>query len=167
MHVRLRAYENGDFDFARGLYFETMRWAIERHFGWHETHQQAGFARWFIPEEVSIITIDGADVGWIQQRQERDSIFLGSIYILPAMQRKGIGTHVIKGLLDQAEQRSLAVTLAVMKVNPALNLYQRLGFRITHEDDHKLYMTATPDGARNPARESVKTEGAGSDADPR
>jgi len=154
MHIRLRAYADGDFDFARGLYFETMRWAIERHFGWDETHQQASFARWFTPEEVSIISVDGADVGWIQQRQERNSIFLGSIYILPAMQRKGIGTHVIKGLLDYAQQHSQAVTLAVMKVNPALNLYERLGFRITHEDDYKLYMTATPDGARS---ESVKT----------
>ena len=155
MHVRLRAYENGDFDFARGLYFETMRWAIGRHFGWHETHQQASFARWFTPKEVSIITLDGADVGWIQQRQERNAIFLGSIYILPAMQRKGIGTQVIRGLLDQAEKKALAMTLAVMKVNPAFNLYERLGFRTTHEDDYKLYMTATPDGARNPARESA------------
>ena len=33
MHVRLRAYADVDFDFVRGLYFETMRWAIERHFG--------------------------------------------------------------------------------------------------------------------------------------
>ena len=100
---------------------------------------------------------DGADVGWIQQRQERNAIFLGSIYILPAMQRKGIGTQVIRGLLDQAEKKALAMTLAVMKVNPAFNLYERLGFRTTHEDDYKLYMTATPDGARNPAREPVKT----------
>ena len=33
MDVRLRAYEARDFDFARRLYFETMRWAIERVFG--------------------------------------------------------------------------------------------------------------------------------------
>ncbi|MGB6686705.1 MAG: GNAT family N-acetyltransferase [Terracidiphilus sp.] len=142
MDVHLRAYADRDFDFTRRLYFETMRWAIEHHFGWDETRQEASFAEWFKPEEVSIITTDGTDVGWIQQRQERDAIFLGSIYILPAMQRKGIGTHVIEGLLKQAEQRSQTVTLAVMKINPALNLYERLGFRITHEDDYKLYMRA-------------------------
>jgi|HubBroStandDraft_6_1064221.scaffolds.fasta_scaffold1509566_2 ribosomal protein S18 acetylase RimI-like enzyme len=156
MQVHLRAYADGDFDFARGLYFETMRSAIERHFGWDETHQQSSFARWFTPEEVSIITVDGADAGWIQQRQERSSIFLGSIYILPAMQQKGIGTLIITSILEQAEQLSLSVTLAVMKENPALNLYERLGFRITHQDDYKLYMTATPDGVRNPARKPVK-----------
>jgi GNAT superfamily N-acetyltransferase len=151
MHIRLRAYADGDFDFARGLYFASMRWAIERHFGWDEAHQQASFAKWFTPEEVNIITVGGADVGWLQQRRERDSIFLGSIYILPAMQGKGIGTQVIEGILEQAEQQSLAVTLAVMKINPALSLYERLGFRITHEDDYKFHMTATRDGAQYPA----------------
>jgi GNAT superfamily N-acetyltransferase len=133
MHVRLRACADGDFDFARSLYFETLRWAIERQFGWDEAHQQASFVTWFAPEEVNIITVDGADVGWIQQRQERNSIFLGSIYIVPAMQRKGIGTYVIQGLLDQAERNALAVTLAVMMVNPAFNLYERLGFRTTQK----------------------------------
>jgi len=29
MDVRLRTYEARDFDFARRLYFETMRWAID------------------------------------------------------------------------------------------------------------------------------------------
>jgi ribosomal protein S18 acetylase RimI-like enzyme len=111
---------------------------------WHETHQQASFASWLTPGEVGIVTLDGADVGWMQHRQERDSIFLGSLYILPAMQRRGIGTHLIKGLLDRAARHSLAVTLAVMKVNPALRLYERLGCRVTHEDEYKLYMKATP-----------------------
>ena len=31
-----------------------------------------------------------------------------------------------------------------MKINPALALYERLGFRITHEDEHKFYMRAEP-----------------------
>jgi ribosomal protein S18 acetylase RimI-like enzyme len=148
MNVCLRAYLDRDFDFARRLYFETMRWAIESQFGWGEAHQEASFTTWFNPGEVSIITADGADVGWLQQRQAGDSIFLGSIYIIPAMQRNGIGTHVIRALLSQAEQQSQAVTLAVMKINPAVSLYQRLGFRITHEDEYKFHMRADPHGGR-------------------
>jgi ribosomal protein S18 acetylase RimI-like enzyme len=58
------------------------------------------------------------------------------------MQRKGIGTCVIKTILASGRQRSQPVTLAVMKINPAVALYERLGFRITHEDEHKLYMRA-------------------------
>ena len=150
MDVRLRAYADRDFDFARSLYFETMRWAIERHFGWDDAHEQASFAAWFKPGEVSIIITDGADVGWMQQRQERDAIFLGSIYVVPAMQGRGIGTYIIQGLLSQAAEQSQAVTLAVMKINRARNLYERLGFRITNEDEYKLYMKAAPRGSASP-----------------
>jgi ribosomal protein S18 acetylase RimI-like enzyme len=140
MDVQLRAYQSQDFDFARRLYFETMRERIERLFGWDQAHQEASFADWFNPNEVSIVMADGWDVGWVQQRPDSESIFLVSIYITPSMQGKGIGTQVIQTLLDLARQRHQAVTLAVMKINPAFALYQRLGFQVTHEDEHKLYM---------------------------
>jgi GNAT superfamily N-acetyltransferase len=140
MDVELRTYQTQDVDFARQLYFETMRWAIEHLFGWDQVHQEGSFAEWFHPDEVSIIMADGVDVGWIQQREDSDTIFLGSIYVTPEMQGKGIGTRVIQTLVDLGRQRSLPVTLAVMKINPAFALYKRLGFRITHEDEHKLYM---------------------------
>ena len=142
LDIRLRAYQPRDFGFARALYFETMRWAIEPIFGWDQGRQEAGFAEWFIPDEVSIITADGIDVGWMQRRRDGDAIFLGSIYIVPAMQRRGIGTRVIQSVLDLAGRRRQVVTLAVMKINPAVALYERLGFRVTHEDEHKLYMRA-------------------------
>lgn len=144
MDVRLRAYETRDFDFARHLYFENMQWAIERVFGWDEARQQASFAD--KPEEVSVITADGLDVGWIQQSLDDNGILLGSIYVAPAMQRRGIGSGVIQALLQLGRQKSKPVTLAVMKINPVLALYERLGFRITHEDEHKIYMRADPAG---------------------
>ena len=65
MLLRLRAYRAEDFEFARGLYFETMRWAIEHVFGWNTAHQEASFAKWFKPDDVSIIMADGLEVGWI------------------------------------------------------------------------------------------------------
>lgn len=142
MDIDFRAYHPQDFDFARRLYFETMRWAIERLFGWDQAHQEASFAEWFKPDEVSIIMADGIDVGWIQQCPDDEAIVLGSIYITPAMQRKGIGTRVILTTLNLARQRHQVVTLAVMKINPAFALYKRLGFQVTHEDEHKLYMQA-------------------------
>jgi len=142
MDVQLRAYRTQDFDFARQLYFKTMRWAIERLFGWDQAHQEASFAGWFHPDEVSIIMANWVDVGWIQYCEDDGAIVLGSIYIMPEMQGKGIGTRVIQTLLDLGRRRSQPVTLAVMKINPAFALYQRLGFRVTHEDEHKLYMRA-------------------------
>jgi hypothetical protein len=75
MNVRLRPYQAKDFDFARQLYFQTMRWAIERLFGWDQGQQETSFEAWFNPDEVSIIVADEVDVGWIQQRLDHDAIF--------------------------------------------------------------------------------------------
>jgi ribosomal protein S18 acetylase RimI-like enzyme len=56
------------------------------------------------------------------------------------MQRLGIGTHILGKLMAQCSHSSKALTLAVMKINPAIRLYERLGFRVTHEDQCKFYM---------------------------
>ena len=150
MDIRLRASHARDFDFARGLYFETMRSMIERLFGWNQATQEEKFTGWFKLDEVSIITVDGVDAGWIQQRADSGEIFLGSIYVVPSMQGKGIGTHVLRSLLASAKDQSKVLTLAVMKINPAIRLYERLGFRITHADEYKFYMRADPQAGAVP-----------------
>jgi GNAT superfamily N-acetyltransferase len=71
-------------------------------------------------------------------------INLGSFYVMHDMQRRGIGTQVLRTLLAHAADQSKAITLAVVKINPARHFYERNGFRITHEDKHKFYMRADP-----------------------
>jgi GNAT superfamily N-acetyltransferase len=144
MNVGFRAAQPEDFAFARSLYFETMRWMIERLFGWDQGHQEESFAGFFKLDEVRIITVGARDVGWIQERPEAESIYLGGLYVTPAMQRQGIGGQVLETLLAQARSQSKSVTLSVVKINPALHFYERHGFRITHEDEHKFYMRADP-----------------------
>ena len=36
------------------------------------------------------------------------------------------------------------MTLAVVKINPAKRLYDRLGFRVAGEDERKFYMRREP-----------------------
>lgn len=144
MKIKLRAACGADFAFARSVYFETMRWIIERLFGWDERREESNFAQFFKLDEVRIITADGQDVGWIQEQIEDTTINLGSFYVTPAMQRLGIGTHVLQMLLADARNRGSAITLGVVKINPAVHFYQKHGFRITHDDEHKFYMRADP-----------------------
>ena len=78
-NIKLRVACDADFDFARNLYFETMRWIIERLFGWDEVRENKNFAQFFKIDEVKIITADDQDVGWIQEQIDDTSINLGSI----------------------------------------------------------------------------------------
>jgi GNAT superfamily N-acetyltransferase len=115
---------------------------IERLFGWDQTREERNFAGFFKVEEVRIITADDQDVGWIQEQVENRTINLGSFFVMPAMQGRGIGTKVLDILLARAADQSKAMTLAVVKINPARYFYEKRGFRITHEDQHKFYMRA-------------------------
>ena len=108
MKIALRTASSEDFVFARNLYFETMRGIIERLFGWDQTREERNFAGFFKVEEVEIIIADGQDVGWIQEQVDGQSINLGSFYVLPAMQGRGIGTKVLDILLTRAADGSKA-----------------------------------------------------------
>ena len=48
-------------------------------------------------------------------------------------------------LIDEARPDRKAITLGVVKINPARLLYEPLGFRATHEDQYKVYMRREPD----------------------
>jgi ribosomal protein S18 acetylase RimI-like enzyme len=144
MDIKLRAASNEDFAFARNVYFETMRWIVGRLFGWDQAREEKNFAQFFKLDEVRIITANAHDVGWVQEQVDGTTINLGSFHIAPPMQRCGIGTQVLQALLTEAKSQSKAITLSVVKINPALHFYEKHGFRITHEDDHKFYMRANP-----------------------
>jgi ribosomal protein S18 acetylase RimI-like enzyme len=144
MDLALRPAQAGDFAFTRRLYFETLRWIIERQFGWDQKRQDDSFARQFILEEIRIITLDDADIGWQQSADLGATVFLKQLFIAPAYQRRGIGTQLMGRLMADAARAGKAVTLGVVKINPAVRLYERLGFRTTHEDEHKSYMRWDP-----------------------
>ncbi len=144
MNISLHPACDEDFAFAREVYFATMRSIIESLFGWDQVREEENFASFFKLNEARIITAEGQNVGWIQEQVDDASIHLGSFYVMQEMQRRGIGTQVLRILLAHAAGQSKAITLAVVKMNPARHFYERNGFRITHEDKHKFYMRADP-----------------------
>jgi GNAT superfamily N-acetyltransferase len=149
MRTALRPAQVDDFDYCARLYFSGMEETI-RTLKLDMAAQTAHLrARWNVTE-VRIITSDGADVGWMQSSIQDHALYLEQIFINAASQRRGIGTATIHGLIDQAAQSGLPVTLGVVKTNPALRLYERLGFRIAHEDDRKFYMRRVPDHDAGP-----------------
>jgi len=72
-------------------------------------------------------------------------LFVGQMFVESRFQRKGIGTQVMKRLISEATAFNLPVRVDVVRINPARRLYERLGFRVTHEDDRKFYMKRDAD----------------------
>ena len=137
--VILRPARPDDFDFCSRLYFQGMEETI-RQLNLDMVKQTTSLRESWHAAEVRIITSGGADIGWVQSSTTDGALYLEQIFIDAAFQRRGIGTEIIQGLIDRATQAGQPVTLGVVRTNPARNLYHRLGFRITHENDRKFYM---------------------------
>lgn len=55
---------------------------------------------------------------------------------------QGLGGLLLASILDEARNAGIAtVSLSVEKVNPAVRLYQRLGFEVARDDPAALVMT--------------------------
>jgi GNAT superfamily N-acetyltransferase len=139
MPTALRSARADDFEFCANLYFSGMEKAIQE-LKLDMAAQTANLSERWDVAEVEIITSDGADVGWLQKSIQDDALYLEQIFIDAAFQSRGIGTGIIRRLIDKAKQDGRPVTLRVVKTNPARRLHERLGFRVTHEDDRKFYM---------------------------
>ena len=107
--------------------------------------QRESFGQQWQLAGVRIITVAGDDVGWLQTTPAEDATFIGQLYLEGRFQRRGIGSRVIRAVIDEAVSERKAVTLGVVKINPARRLYERLGFSVSHEDQHKVYMRREPD----------------------
>jgi GNAT superfamily N-acetyltransferase len=139
MPIALRAAIDGDFDYCRRLYFGEMKWIIEE-LNLDRAVQEVGFKEQWDAAQVRIIVLDGVDIGWLQAVTRDDDFFIAQLFVDRPFQRQGIGTELMKRLIGEAERARQAVLLNVVKINPARRLYERLGFRVTHEDGFKAYM---------------------------
>jgi GNAT superfamily N-acetyltransferase len=144
MHIALRPAVTQDFEYCKRLYFAGMKKIIEE-LNLDVTAQATTFReQWALPQ-VRIIAVDGSDVGWLQTIMRDDGLFVAQLFVDGPFQRRGIGTDVMNRLIGEAARLNQGVRLAVVKTNPALRLYERLGFHTTHDDDRKFYMKREPD----------------------
>lgn len=143
MEIVLRPAVAEDFEYCKRLYFSEMDWIIEE-LSLDRGRQAATLRQEWIPEEVRIITLDGADVGWLQCISSSEGLFLMQIFVDGPFQNQGVGTEVMNRLISEAAQANQPMILAVAKINPALRLYQRLGFQTVLEDERKYYMRRDP-----------------------
>jgi ribosomal protein S18 acetylase RimI-like enzyme len=135
----LRTARVEDFDYCARLYFEGMDTIIKQ-LNLNMEAQLAGFRQRWDVTQVKIITLDGTDIGWLQGCVKEDVLFLAQLFVDRAWRGQGIGTAMVKDLIQEAARAGRALTLGVVKTNPALRLYKRLGFHTTHEDERKFYM---------------------------
>ncbi len=134
-----------DRDFLWSLKVQSMGPYIEKIFGWDESVQLKFFNNGFMPEKISIVRYKEQDAGMYELEELQDSWLLSRIEILPDFQNRGIGCRVLERIIVETGFSGKPLKLQVFKINPARNLYERLGFKIYGETDnhYKMFLGAS------------------------
>jgi ribosomal protein S18 acetylase RimI-like enzyme len=84
---------------------------------------------------VRVFTAENKGYGYVD-----DEIPELSIAVLPEYRAQGIGTDLLRHLIEEVRFRHRALSLSVSSDNPAIRLYQRLGFEIVAQSGASLTM---------------------------
>ena len=90
--------------------------------------QQQDYQRRFPDSDHRLLLLDGRPAGRVYLARSENEIRILDIALLPEHRNKGIGTRIIKDLLTEASQSRKSVRVYVEQFNPALALFERLGF---------------------------------------
>ena len=107
-----------DWDAAQKEAFLHMQFTAQHQY-YQEHYAGAAF---------QVILADGRPAGRLYVARWLDEIRIVDIALLPEYRNAGIGTALLRDLLAEGARAGKPVSIHVERFNPALRLYERLGF---------------------------------------
>lgn len=115
-------------------------------FGSDAAEQRRFFDEHFQIEAHQIVRVGGRDAGYLCYEERPDHVYLANVALLPEFQRRGVGTALVRFVVEQATALGLPVRLQVLRSNPARAFYARLGFELVGETGSHWLLAREPDG---------------------
>jgi GNAT superfamily N-acetyltransferase len=139
--IQFRPTTQADEAFAFHVRETTMRdYVLETWGVWNAIEARAQINEDILSSRSKIIVIDGQDAGLLCV-DEFDSHFqLDQLFILPEFQRQGFGRVILEQTIEKAKSMGLPLRLWVLRVNPAREFYERLGFSIIEQTQASLHL---------------------------
>ena len=132
MEYTLRKAEEKDFDITHTIKLDAMKDYITQTWGWDEELQKKFHKEEFHRDNIYMVEVEGRPVGTVGINVINTEIVINRIYFLKEFQSKGIGTSILKNIIE--EYKDKVIRLSVLKVNTkAKKLYDRLGFEVYNE----------------------------------
>ncbi len=142
MNVDFRPCTARDVDFVLELKRAGLREYLEKLYGWDEDEQRRRTARELEahPDGAHIIRVDGADAGASLCYEEAGDYVVALLLVSPGYRNRGVATQVLSGYIDRARAERRRIRIATCKDNPALRLYERLGFRFAGTSEAFVFL---------------------------
>lgn len=90
--------------------------------------QDTYYRQYIAGTRFEMILLDGQPAGRLYVDRRESEIRLVDIALLPEFRGRGIGTAILGDLINESNSSGKPLTIHVEKNNPAMRLYQRLGF---------------------------------------
>jgi ribosomal protein S18 acetylase RimI-like enzyme len=156
-NVELRAVTENDDHFLLSVYASTRadelsqaEWAEgqkEMFLRWQFDLQRREYDGRFPDAAYNVILVDQQPAGRIWVGSDDEQIRLLDIALLPEFQNRGVGTSLLRRLIDQAAQAGKVLRHMVFVLNNnAERFYERLGFTIIEDLGAYKHMEWRPKG---------------------
>lgn len=148
--IRLRQIDDADRETLCSIYAST-REAERQQLGWPDEVwwqfvrdqfelQHAQYMRCYQSPSFNLIMDGARPVGRLYVDRLVQEIRVIDIALLPEYRRQGIGGHLLRALLAEAQSSGRSLGLHVERENPILDFYLRLGLRVEADRGVYLYM---------------------------
>lgn len=155
MQITLRIVQTKDLEFLKKVYRSTRENELNKT-GWNESEkikfidfqfnaQHAHYSNAYKGAEFNIIEHNKEDIGRLYIWETETQIRIMDIALLPEHTGKGIGTRILKNLIEKSEGESKKLNIHVEHNNPALRLYKRLGFKKMDDTGIYFFMERLPE----------------------
>lgn len=147
--ITLRPARSDDEDFLRQVYASTRADELSQ-VDWSEAQKRAFIDAQFAAQNSSyfnnypgaeflVVLVADEPAGRLYIHRRPAEIRVMDLALLPPYRGRGIGSGLLRQVMAEGQARGLSVTIHAEKFNPALRLYQRLGFHIA-EDKGVYYL---------------------------
>ncbi|MCL7928850.1 GNAT family N-acetyltransferase [Halomonas llamarensis] len=87
------------------------------------------------------LVINASRVGLLCINHDENAYYIRELQIDPQWQRQGLGSKAIRYVIETAQQADVnLIRLRVFCINPAIALYERMGFRVRKTEGETHYM---------------------------
>ncbi|MFJ2831312.1 GNAT family N-acetyltransferase [Streptomyces sp. NPDC087263] len=142
----MRVAEPADVEAIAELRARVMRPDLERlgRFDEHRVRQRLRDS--FSARYTSVVVADGAFAGCVTLRPGEGGQWLEHFYLAPELQGCGVGSAILRTLLDRTDSEGATVHLNVLQGSAARRLYERHGFTVATQDAVDVFMVRSPTG---------------------
>lgn len=128
MDYKVRPYDASDDDFVWRLHLETNQSYIDRHMNVDENNVRKAHEERVNASQGFIIESDNQPIACYFVLNKPDYYELGRFFIVAEKRGKGLGTEIIKPVLDAYATTKKPILIHVWKDNPVQEFWSKLGF---------------------------------------